>query len=97
MLEGGKKIVGKDENFYDGEILKNLTGEWQKATRVLSNTLNRMKIKTGDIFLMWRMKQLIQDGKIDVMGEVSKGWKEFDVRSAGAKQTEAPQAEEATN
>jgi hypothetical protein len=30
VLEGGKKIAGKEENFYDIEILKNLTGEWQK-------------------------------------------------------------------
>lgn len=97
MLEGGKKIVGKEDSFYDKEIIKNLTGDWQKATRVLSNTLNRMKIKTGDIFLMWRMKHLISEGKIDVTGEVAKGWKDFDVRSAGAKQTEAPQTEEATN
>ena len=80
ILEGGKKIVGKDETFYDNEILKNLTRDWQKATRVLSNTLNRMKIKTGDVFLMWRLKQLIADGKVEVTGDINKGWKEFDVK-----------------
>lgn len=95
ILEGGKKIIGKDVSFYDNEILKNLTGEWQKATRVLSNTLHRMKIKTGDVFIMWRMKQLIQDGKIEVMGDINKNWKEFDVKLAGAKQAEASQSEEA--
>lgn len=86
ILEGGKKIAGKEESFYDNEIMKNITGEWQKATRVLSNTLNRMKIKTGDIFLMWRMKQLIADGKIEITGDSSKAWKDFDVKLAGAKQ-----------
>ena len=80
MLEGGKKIVSKDETFYDSEILKNLTTDWQKATRVLTNTLHRMKIKTGDVFIMWRMKELVAQGKIDVLGDVGKGWKEFDVR-----------------
>src|SRR5207244_9231162 len=40
ILEGGKKIVGKEVDFYDDEILKNLTTEWQKAKRVLSNTLH---------------------------------------------------------
>jgi hypothetical protein len=88
ILEGGKKIVGKEEDFYDGEILKNLTPEWQKATRVLSNTLHRMKIKTGDVFLMWRMKYLINEGKIELMGEVANGWKEFDVRKPETKQAE---------
>lgn len=86
ILEGGKKIAGKEDSFYDNEILKNITGEWQKATRVLSNTLNRMKIKTGDIFLMWRMKQLITEGKIEITGDSSKAWKDFDVKLASAKQ-----------
>lgn len=88
ILEGGKKIAGKEENFYDNEILKNLTSEWQKATRVLSNTLHRMKIKTGDVFLMWRMKHLISEGKIEVMGDVEKSWKEFDVRKPEMSQGE---------
>src|SRR5258705_1132858 len=86
ILEGGKKIVGKEENFYDNEILKNLTTEWQKATRVLTNTLHRMKIKTGDVFIMWRMKHLINEGRIEVTGDMTKNWKEFDVKLPGAKQ-----------
>ena len=85
ILEGGKKIVGKEDSFYDGEILKNITPDWQKATRVLSNTLHRMKIKTGDVFIMWRMKHLIHSGKIETMGDVNGSWKEFDVRKPGSQ------------
>jgi hypothetical protein len=96
ILEGGKKISGKEETFYDNEILKNLSGEWQKASRVLTNTLHRMKIKTGDLFIMWRMKQLVGMGRIETMGDVEKGWKEFDVRLPGAAREEAAQSEEAT-
>lgn len=92
ILEGGKKIVGKDVSFYDNDLLRNLTTEWQKATRVLSNTLHRMKIKTGDLFLMARMKQLIADGKIETMGDVNKSWKDFDVKLPG-KQAENVAAE----
>jgi uncharacterized protein DUF1835/uncharacterized protein DUF3658 len=95
LLEGGKKIVSKDETFYDGELLKNLTSEWQRATRVLMNTLHRMKIKTGDVFLMWRMKELMSQRRIEVLGDVNKGWKEFDVRLPGAQQTEEKKSEEA--
>ena len=97
ILEGGKKIVGMQESFYDGEILKNLTGEWQKATRVLSNTLHRMKIKTGDVYIIWRMKQLIAEGKIETMGDVMGGWKEFDVRRSGEQNTEAEVSGETLN
>ena len=83
ILEGGKKIVGKDETFYDNELIKNLTNDWQKATRVLTNSLHRMKIKTGDVFMMWRMKELIAQGEIEALGDISKSWKEFDVKLSG--------------
>ncbi|HEY2720322.1 MAG TPA: DUF1835 domain-containing protein [Chitinophagaceae bacterium] len=83
ILEGGKKIIGKDETFYDTEILKNITKDWQKATRVLINTLHRMRIKTGDVFIMWRLKELIAQGKIEMLGDINKSWKEFDVKLPG--------------
>jgi hypothetical protein len=84
ILEGGKKIVGKNETFYDQEIVKNITPEWQKAWRVLNNTLHRMKIKTGDVFIMWRLKELIAKGKVEMSGDAEKGWKDFDVKLPGA-------------
>ncbi len=96
ILEGGKKIVGKEETFFDNEILKNVTVEWQKATRVLSNTLHRMKVKTGDVFIMWRMKHLISDGKIEVMGDTGKGWKDFDIKKTEGKQGEIEFVKEET-
>lgn len=96
MLEGGKKIAGKGEDFYDAEIVKNVTADWQKATRVLTNTLNRMKIKTGDVFLMWRMKELIKNGRLEVTGDTGKTWKDFDIRLAGSNKAESSAKEEAT-
>jgi hypothetical protein len=87
ILEGGKKISGEQETFYDGEIMKNLTGEWQKASRLLTNTLHRMKIKTGDVFILWRMKQLINEGRIEITGDMNKGWKDVDVKGAGKTST----------
>ncbi len=95
ILEGGKKIVGKEEIFYDNDIVRNLTPEWQKAARVITNTLHRMKIKTGDVFLMWRLKKLISERKIEVTGDVNKGWKDFDVRLAGVRIEVAAEAKEA--
>lgn len=80
QLEGGKKLAGHDISFYDNELLKNITGDWQKSWRVLSNTLNRMKVKTGDVFIMGRMKELISSGSIEVSGDPEKGWKDFDVK-----------------
>lgn len=90
ILEGGKKIVGKEADYYDAEIIKNTTGDWQKANRLLTNTLNRMKVKTGDVFLMSRVKYLIESGKFEVNGEVIKGWKDFDIKLAGVASSSIP-------
>jgi len=80
ILEGGKKIVSKEADFYDMDILKSLTAEWQKGNKAMHNILLKMRIKTGDVFLLWRMKQLAEQGQIELNGEPSKGWKEFEVR-----------------
>ena len=94
ILEGGKKIVGKEETFYDNDVLKNTTNEWQKAWRALTNILHRQKIKTGDVYIMWRMKELVRQGRIEAMGDIDKGWKEFDVKLPGAGQVEQKVREE---
>jgi hypothetical protein len=80
MLEGGKKIAGKKDDFYDAEILKGLTNEWQKGNKAMSGILGKMKIKTGDVFLLWRMKKMAEEDKIEIHGDTTKGWKDFEVR-----------------
>jgi hypothetical protein len=80
ILEGGKKIVGKEETFYDKEVLSGLSNEWQKGNRAMHSVLSKMKIKTGDVFLLWRMKKLSEEGKIEINGGTSKSWKDFEVR-----------------
>ena len=50
ILEGGKKIVSKEEDFYDKDILAVLTDEWQKGNKAMHNILGKMKIKTGMYF-----------------------------------------------
>lgn len=84
ILEGGKKIVTKEADFYDKDILSNCTSDWQKAQRVINNTLNRMKIKTGDVFLGWRLKELAGNGKLEVNGDMGRPWKEFEVKLPGS-------------
>jgi hypothetical protein len=46
---------------------------------------------------MWRMKQLINAGKIETMGNVDGGWKEFDVRKGGQQAAGAEVPEETLN
>jgi hypothetical protein len=66
ILEGGKKIAGVKEEFFDADILKGLTTEWQKGNKAMHSVLSKMKIKTGDVFLLNRMKKLAEEGKIEI-------------------------------
>ncbi len=86
FLEGGKKIAGKEADFYDRDILPNITAEPQKFSKVLYHTLTKMKVKTGDVFLAWRMHELQSESKLEIAGDRAKGWKELTVKFAGEKE-----------
>ncbi len=80
ILEGGKKIEGKEDSYFDKDIITGLSTDWQKGGRALHSILSKMKIKTGDVFLLSRIKKLVEDGKIEMTGDPAKGWKEFELR-----------------
>jgi hypothetical protein len=90
MLEGGKKIVSCEESFYDKDVLTGLGNEWQKGSKAMSSILGKMKIKTGDVFLLWRIKKLAEAEKVEMNGDPSKGWKEFEVKLKSATPQEQP-------
>jgi hypothetical protein len=79
LLEGGKKLVQHDVDFYDNELKKYITGEWQKAGKVIAQFFNKAKHTTGDMFLLWRLKTILNDEEYEVQGNV-KGLKDFEIR-----------------
>ena len=83
ILEGGKKLVSKDATYYDKDVMNAVSAEPQKLQKVLHNIFSKMKIKTGDAFLVWRMRELINEGKLVAQGDWSKGWKEMLIKLAG--------------
>jgi len=83
ILEGGKKIVSKEVDFYDKDILSAMNAEPQKLNKVLGNMFSKMKIKTGDVFLVWRIREMINAEKLEAAGDWNKGWKEITIRLAG--------------
>ena len=85
ILEGGKKIASKEEDFYDKDILTALNKEPQKLNKLLHNILSKMKVQTGDVFLVWRINELAKQMKLEVVGDWNKGWKEIVVIPFGAK------------
>lgn len=80
ILEGGKKLASYDVDFYDAEIRKAITGDWQKASRVINHVQTKGKHSTGDAFLLWRIKTLIGQEEFDMQGKLA-GMKDFEVKA----------------
>jgi hypothetical protein len=85
FLEGGKKIIGKEVSFFDKDILTHVNSEPQKLSKILTNTLSKMKVKTGDVFLVWRIREMIAEGKLEAIGDWNKSWKDISVKTQGVK------------
>lgn len=95
FLEGGKKITGKPVDFYDKDIVQFLGKESLKLPRLLTQLFTKMKLKTGDVFLVWRIREMAAAGRLQVSGDWEKGWKDLVISAAGTtealitEQTEA--------
>lgn len=80
LLEGGKKLVQEDYDFYDAELKKYVTPDWQKASKIIQHFLSKAKHTTGDAYLLWRLKTLIAQDVFDVQGKVG-NMKDFEVKT----------------
>ena len=83
FLEGGKKLVSMNIGCYDKEILSLLTKHAQKLPSALSNIMAKLKVKLGDAFIVYRLKEMEQAGKIVFVGDWAKGWKDIVVQMPG--------------
>lgn len=79
LLEGGKKLTQEDYDFYDAELKRFVTPDWQKASKIIHQYLSKAKHSTGDMYLLWRLKTMIAMGMFDVQGTVGK-MKDFEVK-----------------
>ena len=80
LLEGGKKLGQVDYNFYDAELTKFITPDWQRANKVINQFLSKGKETTGDAFLLWRLKVMLAQDMFDVQGKVG-NMKEFEIKT----------------
>lgn len=83
ILEGGKKIVGKEIDFFDLELKRFVMGDWQRVNRIIANAQAKMKVKTGDVFLMSRLYTLAHTGALETNEKWERGWKELECRKQG--------------
>ncbi|MES2431021.1 MAG: DUF1835 domain-containing protein [Bacteroidota bacterium] len=80
LLEGGKKLTSEDYDFYDSDLKKFITGDWQKASKIIHQYLSKAKHTTGDAYLLWRLKVMIAQDLFDVQGKVE-NMKDFEIKT----------------
>ncbi|QNA42785.1 DUF1835 domain-containing protein [Lacibacter sediminis] len=93
LLEGGKKLGQKDYDFYDADLKNFISGDWQKASKIIHQFLSKNKQTTGDMYLLWRLKQLVATDMYDVQGEL-KNMKDFELKKKSGQLFEATQPSE---
>lgn len=79
ILEGGKKLVQYDYDFYDAELKSFISKDWQKGGRLINQFLSKGKQTTGDAYLLWRLKKMVAEGGFEIQGEL-KGMKDFEIK-----------------
>lgn len=79
LLEGGKKLIQKDYDYYDADLLKFMTKDGQKLHKMFGQFFSKSKETTGDAFLFWRLKQMAELGKVALQGNL-KSFKETEVK-----------------
>jgi hypothetical protein len=87
LLEGGKKLVQRGYEYYDADLLKFVSKDWQKVNKFFNQFFSKAKETTGDAYLLWRIRQLSEQGKIQVQGN-TKSMKEMEIRLPGEESIE---------
>ncbi len=71
MHEGGKRLKSQPISFYDEALLQHITASGQKINKVVGLAISKNKVPTGDLFLQWRLRELVKLGKVEIAkGEV---------------------------
>lgn len=69
--EGGKRLKSQPISIYDDVLLQHITGQSQKANKVVHLAISKSKVPTGDSFLHWRLREMAKEGTIELAkGEV---------------------------
>ena len=79
ILEGGKKLVQFNYDYFDADLKKFVTADFQKASKILQQVGTKIKIPVSDAYLLWRLKTLAAQQVFDVQGEM-KNAKDFELR-----------------
>lgn len=66
------KIESVEEDYYDSDLCKNAGSVFVPANQVIGDTMGRSDQLIGDVFLEYRLRKLIEDGKLECKGKMKK-------------------------
>lgn len=81
QLEGGKKLAFHDAGYYDNALAKYVYGDFSRGSRIIDNFLNKETERTGDVYLLWRLKKMVEENDWEVKGNIDGPPKNFEVRN----------------
>jgi len=70
LLEGGKKLIQQEDDYYDKSLLNFLQPVFQKIPRTLHQYILKSQEKVNETFLLWRLKQLVISGVAEQQGDM---------------------------
>ncbi|MFP3594531.1 DUF3658 domain-containing protein [Chryseobacterium sp. SIMBA_038] len=65
------RVISVNEDYYDQSILDNCTSDYQKAARVIGETMGKQKSTIGDYYLLYRTHMLIDQQLLEYQGDLS--------------------------
>jgi hypothetical protein len=82
-VEGGKRIVSRNEDYYDNQLVSFTSHQFQKASRIVTQAITKFNIPTGDLYLGWRLRKMADSGRLELQGDTTKALKDFDIKQPG--------------
>jgi len=70
ILNAHGAIGHQHETYFDKILLSNSSGEFQKAARVIGQTLADIHSAVSDSYLNWRLQELVQEKKLEFCGRL---------------------------
>jgi len=93
--EGGKKLASHTADYYDSQLASFCSHQFAKASRIVSQVLNKYAVPTGDTFLGWRLRKMSENGTLQLQGDMNKTLKDYEVKLPGEQLVEtAAEAQE---
>lgn len=70
ICDNNGKINVEKTDYFDSYLLSHCNENFQKAARIIGETLVDTDFNVGDSYLNWRLKQLSLNGKIETQGKL---------------------------